>query len=244
MQLLYDIDLNGFEDKAVFKLDDYVDTSAIQRQPKWYQDVTLFINNCRNKKEYIANCFNNLVESHPMSTPKTAKGCPGYINFFKQSISFKTAADIYINVFYGDFDLQYRWSTADPFWTIDNHRDDQCGGLAERALVLKFDSPFVWAPSEDTQFFFVDPFIKNDVPYRVSPGIIHQPKNTIGTLNIPLFFPRGEGQYVIEKGTTIAYLHFDKPVRSVKRADLKDKTKEFRHTTLVKKDHNALLGKR
>lgn len=249
MNLHYDVaDLVGdtipFEKRFDFVLEDYIGTTAKTKQPSWFQDLRLFIYNCANKTEFIKNHFDLLLSNSSDANFKTAKGCPAFINFFKYSLALKTTADIYISVRRQNDLYYYRCTVKDPFWGIVEHASDQIGALSHRAIVLKLFSPFVWTCSEDTQYQFIDPFIKNDVPYRVCPGNILQKKGAVARVSMPVFIPKKEADYVIEAGTTLSYLHFDKPILSVKRKDLSKEIKVYDYEVLLKDDLKYMMGKK
>lgn len=249
MKLNYDVTFLGegtvpFEEHFNFVLEDYIGTTAKTKQPNWFQDLKLFIYDCANKKEFIKNNFNLLVGTGRDVNFKTAKGCPAFINFFKQSMALKTTADIYISVHSHEGLYSYRWVVKDPFWGIEEHAAEQVGSLSDRAIVLKLFSPLAWTCSEDTQYQFIDPFIKNDVPYRVCPGNVVQKKGAVARVNMPVFLPKKDAEYVIEAGSTLGYLHFDKPIRSIKRKDLSDEVKTYDYEVLLKENLKYMLGKK
>lgn len=229
-----------FSSTFPFEAEDYLSTTAKTKQPTWFQGITQFIEGCNNKKQLLDTCFDKVMGYEPGSNLKTAKACPAFINLFRQSIGLKTTADIYISI----KEDTAKWVVHDPFWNMNSHTPNQIGILIDRYWVLKFSSCFTWITSEDTSYQYTDPSIINDVPYRVIPGSIVQPKGKGSQFHMPVLFSREPRDYVIPKGTTIAYLTFDRPIRTVKRTDLSKQVKEYIYQTVVKNDVKYMLRKK
>jgi hypothetical protein len=246
MHLTYDLTVDGETTFKGFKFEDYIGTTAKTKQPTWYRDLSMFLFGKKNKKEYLKEYFDNVVFSGWGTSHKTAKACPAFINFFRQSLAFKTTADIYIKVQELDNGKTYdiNWLVRDPFWSLHLHSLNQVGSLGDRCIVIKFSAPFSWINTEDTQYQYVDPYIANDVPYRMVPGPVTQPKGTINKLNAPVLLPAKSGEYVIPGGTTLLYLQFDRGIRSVKNKDLKDNVIEYNNDILVKDNLKSMIGKK
>lgn len=241
MHITYDLqdgDINTFE------LSDYIGTTAKEKQPTWYKELTLFMNKCRNKEEFVSNFFNIFMQHGSQHSYKTAKGCPAFINFFRQSLALKTASDIFIGIeAFGD-SYSYNWTTRDSFWNIEEHNVDQVGSLGKRCIALKFSGAFSWISDTDCQFQYVDPYMHNDIPYRVCPGNVYRKKGNIGHINMPVLFPKQSGEYYIKQGTILGYLHFDKPLRSIKRGDLSEHTNKYKHQVYTKDNLKDMIGKK
>ena len=250
MKVYYDL-LNreknnvDWSNAAHFEFEDYIGTTAKTKQPTWFQELTQFVNNCKNKNEFLKEHFSWVLSAGPEANFKTAKSCPAFINLFKQSLALKTAADIYIKITRdasGDF--SYFWNTRDDFWMIDSHSPLQSGSISERCVILKFNSAIFWAPSQDTQYQYLDAYMHNEIPYRVFPGSVVQKKNTVSSVNMPVMFPAKEAEYIIEAGTTLGYLYFDKPIKKVERKDMKEEYNRNQHKAYVKQDLKDLMSKK
>lgn len=256
MKLYYDIkterhiprDMDGpawEEGYYHFEPDDYIGHGFADKAPKWYRDLTPFEDGIKHKIEFIKKHWGRIINSSSATSFKTAKTCPAFINFFKQSIAMKTPADIFIEIFKDEKtgDIQWQWKTTDNFWTISGHDDAQIGDMSENSLVLKFSHEIMWMADEDCQFQYVEPFITNMVHYRVCPGVIHLKKGSMGSFNMPVFFSRTPGQYYIPAGTTIAYIQFNKPIKKLIRKNMMNDLKKSWYKIFVIGDHNEHIGK-
>ena len=185
------------------------------------------------------------MEAPPASSHKTAKSCPAFINFFKQTVALKTPSDIFIEVYEDkeNNDFGIKWKTTDNFWTVSMHSNEQIGELSNHSLVVKFSHDCMWTASEDCQFQYVDPFIQNMVHYRVCPGIIHLKKGSMGSFNMPTFFAKRADKYYIPAGTTIGYVQFDKPIHKFIKKNMPDTLKKAWYKIFVIGDHNEHIGK-
>lgn len=229
-----------------FEPDDYFGTKAKTKQPKWWRDLSMFEGGIKTKAEFIAKEWEKIMGGDPTNSGRTAKACPAFINFFKQSIALKTPSDIYIDVFKNAANedrFEFTWKTADNFWDISMHSEEQLGDKSDESIVLKFSHDVCWRADQDCQFQYVDPFIDNMVHYRVCPGIIRLKKGDIGSFNMPVFFAKREEKYWIPAGTTIGYLQFDKPIRSWVRKDLTKEMKSKFYRTFIKGDHSDYINK-
>lgn len=247
MKLYYDLTKSDMDerwsDNRHFEFEDYIGTTAKTKQPKWFQELYQYVYNNRNKKELIKNNFSFIFDGGP--SYKTAKSCPAFINFFKHSLALKTPSDIFIKI-NKDYDgtYSYAWKTNDPFWKISIHPNIQIGSLKDRCMVLKFSNAFYWTCSEHTQFQYLDPYMHNEIPYRVFPGNVVQGKGTVGSVNMPVMFPTREAEYVIESGTVLGYLYFDKPIKSITRKNLEKEWRIKEHKVHVKQDLKELLSRK
>lgn len=228
-----------------FEPNDYFGVEYKERQPKWYRDLTPWEGGFRRQIDFVKEYWERIMESRSATSFKTAKTCPAFINFFKQSIALKTPADIFIEIYQNKEtqEWEFKWKTTDNFWTLSGHADAQVGAISQGSMVLKFSHELMWMADQDCQFQYVDPFIQNMVHYRVCPGIIHLKKGSIGSFNMPVFFAKTEGKYLIPQGSTIAYVQFDKPVRKMIHKDMTKQLKTAWYKIFTKGDHSEHIGK-
>ena len=228
-----------------FEPKDYFGSGMADKVPRWYQDLTPWEGGFKRQIDFIKEQWERIITSSSATSFKTAKTCPAFINFFKQSIALKTPADIFIETFQDEEtkEWKYRWKTTDNYWTITGHADAQVGGLADHSMVLKFSHELMWMADEDCQFQYVDPFITNMVHYRVCPGVIHLKKGSIGSFNMPVFFARKADKYLIPAGTTIAYVQFNKKINRMIRKNMMKELKKGWHKIFVIGDHSEHVGK-
>lgn len=255
MKLYYDIkgerqtdtDMMGpvFKDGYFhFEPDDYFGVSMKHKQPPWWKKLTPFEGGFKNQIDFVKEFWERIIDSESATSFKTAKSCPAFINFFKQTIELKTPADIFIEINHDPKDgWGFKWRTTDNFWTLSGHSDAQVGDLAEHSMVIKFSHELMWKADQDCQFQYIDPFIKNMVHYRVCPGIIHLKKGSMGSFNMPVFFAKKEDKYMIPAGTTIAYVQFDKPIHKMIRTDMTKDLKHAWYKIFVKGDHSEHIGR-
>lgn len=228
-----------------FEPEDYFGSTMKDKQPPWYRDLAQYEGGITNKWEYFKEYWDKIIHSPGATSFKTAKTCPAFINFFKQTIAFKTPADIFIEIYYDEEikDWAFKWKTTDNFWTLSGHTDGQIGSLSEGSMVLKFSHECMWMADQDCQFQYVDPFIANMVHYRVCPGTIRLKKGSIGSFNMPVFFAKKADKFVIPAGSIIAYLQFDKPIKRFIRKDMTPQLKESWHKIFVRGDHSEHINK-
>lgn len=230
-----------------FEFNDYVGTTAKTKQPKWYQNIPYWREGRKSWREVIALDFDKLWGTD--ASHKTVKGCPAYINFFRQSIALKTPCDMFFKVYQStNADTEkkewyWEYTSDGRSWRMDSHPDWQGGGLADRDLMIKMSMNFTFTASEDTQFQYVDPYIANPVHYRVSPGVVRLPKGSSGSINMITFFPKQNQDYWIPAGSTLGYVQFDKVIHSVQRKDLTKEIKRKSYLTFEKGDHSEYLTK-
>lgn len=231
-----------------FEFDDFIGTTAKTKQPKWYQDISFWRGGYKSFRELVAFNFDSVWGND--KSFKTVKGCPAYINFFKQSFALKTPCDIFIKVYQStnaDTDKKewyWEWTTPSSDIIIDDHPEWQIGPrLAEDNIAIKFSWNYVFVADRDTQFQYVDPYIANKVHYRVSPGVVSLKKNSLGAINMVTFFEKKEEEYWIPAGSTLGYVQFDKPIKSFKRADLSKQLNRKNYLTFEKGDHNEYLAR-
>ena len=240
MNISYDLIL---KESQHFEEKDYIKTKASNKQPPWFQRLSVFLFNSNSLKEAAFKLINMGVNQ--LHTLKTAKGCPAFINLFTQSVAITTAADIFIKVCKDNETGLYTSvsMSTDQTLKVGQHADEQIGDLGKRVVILKFSLPIAWVTDEDCQFQYTDPHIYNDVPYKVCPGIITQKKGTVSYFNMPVFFHKIDAEYYIKAGTVIGYLQFDKPVKSFFRKDLSELSNKEIYKKHVLGNIKHLIGK-
>lgn len=242
-------DTVGPRDQNHFEFQDYIGTTAKTVQPTWYQKLSYWINDRKSWREVVARDFDDLFKHRGQAVSyKTVKGCPAYINFFKQSFALKTPCDIFMKVYQskneeGKINWYYEWSTDGRDWDITEHSPKQLGKIGDDNLAIKFSLNFSFRCDEDTQFQYVDPYIANKVHYRVSPGVVSLKKGSPGQINMVTFFEKKEEEYWIPAGSTLGYVQFDKVIKKFVRGDLTNANKRKKYFTFEKGDHNEYLAK-
>lgn len=228
-----------------FEPKDYFGSGAGEKMPGWYKSLTPWEGGFKNKLEFIKEKWDDIMNSGGATSFKTAKTCPAFINFFKQTISLKTPADIFIEVYQNKKtgDWEFKWKTTDNFWTLSAHSNGQVGTMSEHSMVIKFSHEVMWKADQDCQFQYVDPFIQNMVHYRVCPGVIHLKKGSMASFNMPVFFARKADKYLIPAGSTIAYVQFDKPIRRFIRANMLNDLKKAWYKIFTIGDHSEHISK-
>jgi len=244
MNVTYDLNLQkDLVENIHFEEKDYIKSSASNKKPSWFKELTTYAFNSRNPAGAAFRFLYYKIKD--VQTLKTAKGCPAFINFFNQSIAITTSSDIFLKVYKDSNTGAYAFDyiQTDPLLSIESHGPDQIGAISNRVLVLKFSLPIHWVTDENCQFQYTDPHIYNDVPFKVCPGIIKQDKSTVCYFNMPTFFHKMEAEYHIKAGTVLGYIQFDKPVKSFFRGDLRELSKKELYKKHVKGDNKHLIGK-
>lgn len=244
MKLYWD---NIWNNNEHFEFDDYIGSRA-KNLPQWWKRLSMYAHDSKSMKELLVKDFDYFFKGGN-NTPKSAKGCPAFINLWKQSFALKTPSDLFIKI-YESFDENkkkkewfWEWSGASPMIDISGHSDWQGGDLAKDNLILKMSWSFAFQATEHTQFQYVDPYIANPIHYRVVPGVIDLKKNSIACMNMVTLWPKKQEEYWIPAGSTLGYVQLTKPIKSFHKKDLQKELKVKNYHTHVKGDQSEYIAK-
>jgi hypothetical protein len=184
-------------------------------KPKWFTTQPVITHNeAKSVPDYIRKYWNDLMHFIPESV-KTSKSCPGFNTLFKHSVAIKFPCDILLEI---DENLDYKYQTKSRYTvlkSITHHGSGQLQGMPGNYVAIKFEFD-CHINVKNTLVQFIDPLYWNDVPYKVSPGLVEckaMPLNTIA-----FFSP---GKYHFKAGSVLSVMTFSNPITHIESADLK-----------------------
>ena len=183
-------------------------------KPKWFTTQPLITHNeAKSVSDYIKKYWNDLMKYIPESI-KTSKGCPGFNTLFKHSVVIKFPCDVLLEI---QENGDYKYQTKSKYTVLKNinhHGSGQFQGMPGNYIAIKFEFD-CHINVKDTLIQFIDPLYWNDVPYKVTPGLV--PCDCM-PLNVIVFFPAGK--YHFKAGSVLATMTFSNPITKIESADL------------------------
>jgi len=165
--------------------------------PKWFSNLCPFV---RKKKR--------ARDLHPFPIHKTAQGCPGMLELYKNSFLIKFPCDVILKT---DSSGGYSWQkpSKTQVFKINHHPQEQIEFQAPLSsfIMIKFCLPFIFqAPNNKVSF--VDSVYWKSQPYKIAPGILDfgHDRDALALHVITLFEKKNE-VYEFKKGEPMVLLY-------------------------------------
>ena len=194
-----------------------------QRRPSWINNLTPWLDGCKSKKEAIDKLWERFFDKHSYDTARTAKTCPGMVDYFKYSLPLKFPAQFFLEI----QEECYRGKCSSDLVKVSHHNPNQAPLLMDdqyKHLAIKFTLPIYYKLSRDSIINYTDPVLYNNgkpSPYIVVPGVQELSSGQLSQLNVICFFPTTPAKYVFDAGTTIAGVQFSNKITKMEYQDMK-----------------------
>ena len=153
------------------------------------------------------------LDSEGLAMTKTMKGCPGFIDFYKNSITIPMWCDFY---FYNNGPA-YRWQFSDMQSDAIIHSQEQYGEfLTSGQLHLKISTPWLIKCKEDINWVFVGNIWNQNYPGEINllPGVVNYKYQHSTNINL-VFNNKRESNHLIKVGTPLVNI-FPMSERTIK----------------------------
>lgn len=139
-----------------------------------------------------------------ISNESTLKGCPGFIDLYKQGFMMPLWADLAIDV----KDGKYQWQFSDFSTHAEVHNSHQWGAFADESKYghIKILSPWRIKTKKDLSWLMLAPFWNDKLQtnYSIVPGVLnfkYQHEN-----NINIFISMNENNFIIPNNHPLYHL--------------------------------------
>ena len=165
--------------------------------PKWFSNLCPFV---RKKKRAI--------DLHPFPINKTARGCPGMLELFKNSFLIKFGCDILLET---NTKGEYFWQKPSGTQVLKLHHHPQEQVESQPPLssfiMIKFCLPFIFQVP-DNKVSFIDPVYWKNQPYKIAPGILNFRNDRHAVpLHIITLFEKKNAVYEFKRGDPMVLLY-------------------------------------